>query len=168
MTPPERKEFNAMDVQLNKAIEDAVSQNKDQGVTWIPIDGELNGHRFCEPGLQEPEQHNSNLWLWHYPYNEPNNDKIDGPLQRSSTRLALLECAFYMIWRGIGDRAKVFHSQISLHEKIRDMILNTYISDLGGSGATLSSPVTTSTPSPSPSRSPSPNPSPPEKDACHG
>jgi hypothetical protein len=188
MTQAQRKEFNDMSVQLNKAIEDAVSRNKDQGAKWIPIDGEMNGHRFCEHGVQEPKQDNPNLWLWHYPYNEPSDGTIDGPLQRSFDKIsagvniqdtyqtyasfenAQLEnldvnssSAFLdTLWKGLGNRVKVFHPQDSLHEKIRDLILDTYIGDLGGSG-------TTPPPSTSPSPSSSPSPAPiPEKNACHG
>lgn len=76
MTTEIRKEFNKMSRGLNAAIQDAVDRNKDNGVKFIDIQGNgaLDGHRFCEPGVKEPDQHNEKLWFWHYPYNEPKND----------------------------------------------------------------------------------------------
>ncbi|KAI1128653.1 hypothetical protein F5Y10DRAFT_291932 [Nemania abortiva] len=168
-----RKEFNDMSVQLNKAIENAVSRNSNRGVSWVPIDGEMEGHRFCEEGVSEPDQHNDNLWLFHYPYNEPHDDAIDGPLQKAFDQVtagvnintefktyndfqnALLDAleldvgttsgVWDPLWSSIGGRVKVFHPQVSLHEKIRDLVLDRYVSDL----VTL-------------------NPSFEEKNVCHG
>ncbi|KAI9794422.1 MAG: hypothetical protein M1816_005492 [Peltula sp. TS41687] len=76
MTTELRKEFNNMSLALNAAIKNAVDRNKNDGVKFIDIQGNnaLDGHRFCEPGIKEPDQHNDRLWFWHYPYNEPNND----------------------------------------------------------------------------------------------
>ena len=72
-----------MNVQLNKTNEDAVLRNQDQGVKWIPIDREMDGHRYCEPGIKDLDQHNDNLQLYHYPYNDPRSDAIDRPLQKA-------------------------------------------------------------------------------------
>lgn len=74
-----RKDFNHMSRELNTAIQAAVDRNKDKNVKFIDIQGEnaLAGHRFCEPGVQEPDQHNEQLWFWHYPYNEPKSDNTD-------------------------------------------------------------------------------------------
>jgi hypothetical protein len=76
MTTDLRKDFNHMSLALNAAIQDAVQRNKGNGVKFIDIQGNnaLDSHRFCEPGVQEPDQRNENLWFWHYPYNEPQND----------------------------------------------------------------------------------------------
>lgn len=76
MTKEIRRDFNDMCDALNAAIQDAVNRNKDKGVKFIDIqaNGALNGHRFCEPGIKEPDQHNVKLWFWHYPYHEPAND----------------------------------------------------------------------------------------------
>lgn len=67
-----------MSLALNKAIEDAVSRNKDLGVAYIDIqaNGALDGHRFCEKGVKEPDQNNDQLYFWHYPYNQPKDDEL--------------------------------------------------------------------------------------------
>lgn len=72
LTTELRKDFNHMSRALNTAIQDAVDRNKDMGVKFIDIQGDkaLDGHRFCEPGVQEPDQNNDKLWFWHYPYKE--------------------------------------------------------------------------------------------------
>lgn len=179
MTQALRKEFNDMSVQLNKAIEEAASRNTDQGVKWIPIDGEMEGHRYCEPGVKEPDQHNENLWIYHYPYNEPKDDAVDGPLLDAYKNVtsgvdvkatyktyndfenALFDAVklddgpdasgiWDSFWSGVGSRVKVFHPQIPLHEKIRDLVLDRYVEDIGGDQA------------------PPPPPPVEEKNACHG
>lgn len=76
MTTALRTEFNAMSLGLNAAIQKAVAQNAQNGVKYIDIDAPLTGHRFCEAGIQEPDQNNPNLWLWHYPYNQPDGAEI--------------------------------------------------------------------------------------------
>jgi len=43
----------------------------------------MEGHRYCEPGVNEPDQHNPNLWRFHYPYNVAKDDTVDGPLQKA-------------------------------------------------------------------------------------
>lgn len=178
MTQAIRKEFNEMSVGLNKAIADAVERNKDQNVKWVPIDDQMQGHRYCEPGVKEPDQENDKLWLWHYPYNEPEEDKyVDGPLLKAYKNVtsgvdvkskfktyASFENELFAniegdgaqakgfhdpLWRGVGNRVKVFHPQNALHEKIRDLILDQYTDDMGG----LSAPPPTTIP---------------EKNACHG
>lgn len=75
MTLEVRQDFNKMSDALNAAIQDAVKRNSDKGVTFIDIenvDGEdkLKGHRYCEPGVKEPDTKNDKLYFWHYPYNE--------------------------------------------------------------------------------------------------
>lgn len=87
MTQELRKEYNAMSVQLNKALEDAVSRNHDHGVKWVPIDSVMEGHRFCEPGVIEPDQRNDELWIYHYPYNQLRDDAVDGPLLKAYNNL---------------------------------------------------------------------------------
>ena len=78
LTTDLRKDFNHMSIALNAGIEDAVKRNKDQGVKYIEIqaDGVLDGHRFCEKGIKEPDQQNDQLFFWHYPYNEPKDDAV--------------------------------------------------------------------------------------------
>lgn len=78
MTTTLRQDFNLMTLTLNAAIQQAVSQNSGSNVKYIDIDGLLStGHRFCEPGITEPDQENDALWFWHYPYHE--NDDATNP-----------------------------------------------------------------------------------------
>lgn len=74
-----RKDFNNMTRALNTAIQTAVDKSKDKGVKFVDIQGEnaLDGHRFCEPNVQEPDPKNDNLWFWHYPYEELKNNNTD-------------------------------------------------------------------------------------------
>ncbi|KUJ15589.1 esterase family protein [Mollisia scopiformis] len=66
-----RQDFNLMSITLNAAIQSAVSQNSESNVKYIDIDASLGtGHRFCEPGVNEPDQDNPSLWFWHYPYGQ--------------------------------------------------------------------------------------------------
>ena len=78
LTTDLRKDFNQMTDALNAAIIKAVNKNKDNGVKFIDIQGNgaLDTHRFCEPGIKEPDQKNDKLWFWHYPYNEPKDDAV--------------------------------------------------------------------------------------------
>lgn len=181
MTQAIRQEFNDMSIGLNKAIAAAVERNKEY-VKFIPIDPHMKGHRFCEPGVQEPDQKNKNLWLWHYPYNEPDKDaEVDGPLLRAYEKVmsdvdvktkyptfASFQNEVFaniegngtttgwqdFFWRGMGKRIKVFHPQIVLHEKIRDLVLDQYTNDMGGLSQPTKAP-------PAPVKVP-------EKNACHG
>jgi hypothetical protein len=77
MTTELRQDFNLMSLTLNLAIQTAVGLNSASNVKYIDIDSLMGtGHRFCEPGIVEPDQTNSNLWFWHYPYNI---DKTEDP-----------------------------------------------------------------------------------------
>lgn len=76
MTTDIRADFNKMSLGLNAAIKKAVALNAQNGVSYIDIDAPLTGHRFCEEGIQEPDQNNANLWLWHYPYKKPDGAEI--------------------------------------------------------------------------------------------
>lgn len=156
MTQENRKEFNSMSVQLNKAIAAAVSRFPNDHVSWISIDDSMQGHRYCEPGVKEPDQQNQNLWLYHYPYNEAKDDSLDDALlaafenvtkdvnintaypKYSDFQNAMFEALEDPgtddfrdgIFSRVGARVKVFHPQIALHEKIRDLVLHVYASDL--------------------------------------
>jgi hypothetical protein len=81
MTTELRSEYNSMSVALNAAIQSAAFINEDLNVKFIDIQkaGLLDGHRFCEPGITEPDQQNENLWIFHYPYkvNEDNDPSPD-------------------------------------------------------------------------------------------
>jgi hypothetical protein len=76
MTRQLRTEFNEMSLGLNAATKEAVALHAQDGVKYVDIDAILAGHRFCEEGIKEPDQHNPNFWLFHYPYNENDNSVI--------------------------------------------------------------------------------------------
>lgn len=76
LTTTLRKDFNDMTITLNAAIKKAVDLNKDDKVTFIDIDPLAETHRFCEPGANEPDEDNPNLYFFHYPYGKnTDNDK---------------------------------------------------------------------------------------------
>lgn len=85
MTLEIRKDFNAMSDALNEAIQTAIGRNSDKNVKFIDIekdnfgDDALKGHRYCEPGVKEPDTNNPNLYMWHYPYNEAKDDAESDP-----------------------------------------------------------------------------------------
>lgn len=76
MTIPVRREFNQMSTALNAAIQAAVNKNTVNGVEFVDIQAgtSLEGHRFCELGIKEPNQNNPNLWFWHHPYHTSDNE----------------------------------------------------------------------------------------------
>ena len=82
-----RKEFNSMSTHLNQMIQKAVDRNTDKGVKFIDIqaNGALEGHRFCEKGVKEPDQHNEKLFFWHYPYDDPKDKELGLLINASST-----------------------------------------------------------------------------------
>lgn len=155
-----RADFNHMSLALNAAIRDAVNRNSDHGVKFIDIQGNgaLDGHRFCEPGVDEPDQNNADLWFWHYPYNQPKNadteilqeasDKVASGLSTQQLGSKYPETKDYTnalfdaldlehrndvetqgLWSFIGYRARVFHPQVSFHTHIKDLVLAQYKSD---------------------------------------
>ncbi|KAI9669874.1 MAG: hypothetical protein M1831_006909 [Alyxoria varia] len=158
MTKELRKDFNSMSRHLNSKIEEAVNRNKDQRVVFIDIQGEgtLDGHRFCEPGIKEPDQKNGKLWFWHYPYNEPRDDG-DAALKRATENVtkglstkelsskypstadynnALFDAlesndpeGDALIWPVVGRRAKVFHPQVPFHTHIKNIVIKQYWTD---------------------------------------
>lgn len=101
MTQAIRRDFNELSDLLNKAVQAAVEEHKDDGVKFIDIekneDGSdaLQGHRYCEPGIKEPDTGNPELYMWHYPYNDPK--AVD---DRSDPTIALLQDAYSMV---VGD-----------------------------------------------------------------
>jgi hypothetical protein len=156
MTVELRKDFNAMSVKLNEVIERAALMNKVRGVEWISINQFMDTHRFCEPGITEPDQKNKNLWLFHYPYGQPDDAAYNEALRDAVNRLAnsgnnntfntyseylnavlenieappgdpaVVQGVLDPLWRRAGNDFKTFHPQVPLHEKIRDAILDSY------------------------------------------
>ncbi|KAK8094860.1 esterase [Apiospora hydei] len=156
LTREVRKDYNNMSVKLNQEIEKAVKRHESDGVRWVPIDPVMEGHRYCEPGVKEPDQHNDKLWLYHYPYDEPGDTEVMKHLEKGASRVMLgkrqtyadyenqvfdalelrggliQKTAFDFFWREVGKRMKVFHPRIPLHERIRDLVLDAYVGDLKG------------------------------------
>lgn len=144
MTTKIRKDFNAMSRGLSDAIKAAVDRNKDRGVKFIDIqaDGSLDGHRFCEKGIKEPDQENKKLFFWHYPYHLPDNKEDQKILDDATNKVtnglseqalaakfqsgddytnAILDAIDKKdieaegLWSYIGSKAKVFHPQLNFH-----------------------------------------------------
>jgi hypothetical protein len=93
MTTELRKEFNEMSRMLNAAIKQAVDQNAGTStVKYVDIDASLEGHRFCEPGVREPDQNNANAAFFHYPYGvveeEPGIAYLNEVAARSASSLS--------------------------------------------------------------------------------
>jgi len=177
MTQELRGEFNQMSDKLNQDIAAAVALTANRGVTWVPVDGVMEGHRFCEEGVTEPDQNNGNLWLFHYPYNEPEDPKVEEVIRKAAEKVTgggeakdifatysqfqnavygALEPepeggnpdakgAFDWVWKPIGYRAKVFHPKPPLHEKIRDLVIDAFLKDIGADGGSVKDPSVTPT-----------------------
>lgn len=96
MTLEVRQDFNAMSDALNDAVRSAIDRNSNKGVSFIDIekdnfgDDALKGHRYCEPGVKEPDPKNTQLYLWHYPYNDAKDDQSD-------PTIALLQNAYNQV-----------------------------------------------------------------------
>jgi hypothetical protein len=78
-----RTTFNQMSDDLNKAVQAAVARNTADGAKFINVEiangqDQLKGHRFCEPGVNEPDQNNVAVYFRHYPYNQV-KDTTDDP-----------------------------------------------------------------------------------------
>jgi len=66
MTRELRRDFNAMVRVVNAAIKKAIGQNSGSSIVrFIDFDAALNGARFCEPGVKEPDQNNPNAAFFH-------------------------------------------------------------------------------------------------------
>lgn len=74
-----RADFNAMSRMLNEAIKKACSLADPQKARYVDIDAMLEGHRFCEDGVNEPDQENPNTFFFHYPYGA--DDDNDAAIQ---------------------------------------------------------------------------------------
>jgi hypothetical protein len=73
MTQERRKDFNNMADALNQAVSDAVKRFGNE-VTFVPWDGDAEGHRYCEEGVSEPDTNNPDVWFWQ------NKDRSDSSL----------------------------------------------------------------------------------------
>lgn len=74
LTTELRADFNAMSRLLNEAIKKACSLADPRKARYVDIDAMLDGHRFCEDGVSEPDQENANTYFFHYPYGVDDDD----------------------------------------------------------------------------------------------
>jgi hypothetical protein len=157
MTIEIRKTFNAMSRGLNAAIKKAVQRSPDLGVKFIDIqaNGALDGRRFCEEGIKEPDQNNKKLWFFHYPYNQPDadveywqnaydsltrgmsQDDVNSKWPLTSDLINALisetepdpENLLDAFWSRAGQRFKVFHQQPDFHSHIKDLVFDEWKRD---------------------------------------
>jgi hypothetical protein len=57
-----REDFNDMAIRLNEKIKQAVDRN--EGAHFVDIDPAVNGHRYCEEDVVEPDNNNDQVWFW--------------------------------------------------------------------------------------------------------
>ncbi|OAL45455.1 SGNH hydrolase [Pyrenochaeta sp. DS3sAY3a] len=64
-----RLEFNTLIDIINGDIKRAVESFNDPKIQWIDINPAFDGHRFCEPGHTDWDQHNTGdkVWIWNAP-----------------------------------------------------------------------------------------------------
>ncbi|OIW26935.1 SGNH hydrolase [Coniochaeta ligniaria NRRL 30616] len=131
LTKDMRKELNGMSVQLNKAVENAVTKNANMGVKWIPINQLMEGHHEKrKPELEAIYQKavgkvDANKFRTTSEWLNTVFENIDIPEKD------VVRDTFF---RDMGPKFQTFHPQIVLHEKIRDMILDDYAAGGGGGG----------------------------------
>jgi hypothetical protein len=66
MTNALRKTFNDMSDVLNEAIKAAVAGFEKFGVVYVEWNDVLDGHRFCEEGVDEPDPDHEDTWFLNY------------------------------------------------------------------------------------------------------
>ncbi|KAF7562544.1 hypothetical protein G7046_g1583 [Stylonectria norvegica] len=62
-----RRRMNELTYLLNSKIEDAVNNYNIEGdgsITYVDVDTEFEGHRFCEENVKEPSYRNSDIWFY--------------------------------------------------------------------------------------------------------
>ncbi|KAL2041511.1 hypothetical protein N7G274_005893 [Stereocaulon virgatum] len=126
-----RTEFNEMSLRLNAAIKEAVALHTQDGVKYININTILAGHRFCEEGIKESDQHNPNLWLFHYPYNE-NNISVIGTTGSDYT--SVLQAANAKVFGGqsISQLSQQYSSARQVDDAFYSAIDWSQVQQLGG------------------------------------
>lgn len=72
LTTELRETLNQMSGELNTAVQKAVKRNPASSVKyidWEQTPGALDGHRYCEEGVKEPDDRDPDVWFWQYPQN---------------------------------------------------------------------------------------------------
>ncbi|KAH0839140.1 hypothetical protein AYO21_04733 [Fonsecaea monophora] len=64
LTKTKRRELNQLVMMLNDVIKATTELH---GAVYLDIDGAFDGHRFCEPGVEEPEIDRSDTWFFNMP-----------------------------------------------------------------------------------------------------
>ncbi|KAI9842461.1 MAG: hypothetical protein M1837_007130 [Sclerophora amabilis] len=59
-----RRAINVMGNELTEVLLQAVEKHQDQGAVFVPWNDVLDGHRFCEEGVVQPEVDNPDVWLF--------------------------------------------------------------------------------------------------------
>ena len=135
MTTELRTDFNAMSLGLNAAVQKAVAQNTQNGVKYIDIDGPLDGHRFCEDGIQEPDQQNQNLWFWHYPYKQADSAEV-GATGPDYTSVIQAANAKVFGSQSISQLSQQYDSARAVDDAFYNAIYWDQVQQLGGVNAT--------------------------------
>ena len=69
LTVAHRDRLNDLVIDLDQTIEAQVKAVTPKGkgsITYVDVDQWYQGHRFCEPGVTEPDYNNPNIWF--YPF----------------------------------------------------------------------------------------------------
>ncbi|KAI9891445.1 MAG: hypothetical protein M1814_002764 [Vezdaea aestivalis] len=64
LTREQRVKYNNIAIRLNAAIQTAVVALGTPNVIFIDVDHLFRGHRWCEPGVIEPDPDNPNTWIF--------------------------------------------------------------------------------------------------------
>lgn len=68
MTRDRRDSVNRLVTLMNEHINAAVERTKtawgSNSITFVDYNHKFNGHRFCEPGVVEPDNKNENTWIF--------------------------------------------------------------------------------------------------------
>ncbi|RVX73298.1 hypothetical protein B0A52_02940 [Exophiala mesophila] len=67
LTKAKRRALNELVVMLNQVIR---SVAETRGATYVDIDRVFQGHRFCEPGISEPDLERQETWFFNLPRTE--------------------------------------------------------------------------------------------------
>ncbi|KAI9894379.1 MAG: hypothetical protein M1814_003135 [Vezdaea aestivalis] len=67
LTQPHRAQLNALVRLLNQVISRAVQETPSNGtLRFVNYSPDFEGHRFCEPGVSEPDSDRPGLWFFNY------------------------------------------------------------------------------------------------------
>jgi hypothetical protein len=77
LTKQLRSTLNEMSLALNAAVSKAVASRTQMGVIYVDWDADVNGHRYCEAGKNEPDPNNEDIWFYEWP-GDPKANYADG------------------------------------------------------------------------------------------